>query len=177
MDALFENPLRIALYGAAIEVVLLIILFITRRGVLLWGVGGVLVVFGAWIGVERLVVTERERVVMALDDGIEALLTNDKKIVESRCLSPSAKETRQLLAMGYGMVHMTYAEYAGLEVELDRDAKPPKAVTHFLAKLFFRGKTPDIAFDRYFCNMTVRFQKENGRWLVVDPVEGTPLKP
>ena len=67
MTFLFENPLRIIFIGIVIEVILGIVLLRTGRGALLWVMLGILALTLVWVGVERLVVTERERVEMTVD--------------------------------------------------------------------------------------------------------------
>ena len=176
MDILFENPYWwIVICGVAIEIVLILVFFATGRPGVLWAIGGVLVFFAAWIGVERMVVTERERVAMAVDEGIKALLTNDKQKIVSQCISPSATHVQSQVATGLSMATITYVEANGLDIKVDMKANPPRAVAKFTARIFFRPKSSDIVYDRWIGRMTVPFVKENGRWLVVDPVEGSPI--
>ncbi len=79
MTLLFENPLRIIFIGIVIEAVLGIVLLRTGRGALLWAMLGVLALTLAGVVVERLVVTEKERVEMTLDGITSALEANDLK--------------------------------------------------------------------------------------------------
>ncbi len=74
---LFEHPWWIIFIGIGLEAVLAVVLLCTRRGVLLWVMLGVLAVTLLGLLIERLVVTDRERIEATLYGGVAALEAND----------------------------------------------------------------------------------------------------
>ncbi len=97
ISLLFENPWWIIFTGVIIEAVLGIILYRTGRGALVWAMLAVLVLMVSGVIVERLVVTERERVEMTLDGIVAALEANDLNRVLSY-VALEAVETRRRAA-------------------------------------------------------------------------------
>jgi hypothetical protein len=88
-----EDPMPIILFGIVAEAVLGIILLTTRRGVLLWAMAGVLVLVLAGVGLEWLVVTERERVEATVEGAAAAVRANDRQGL-LQCLDPAAADAR-----------------------------------------------------------------------------------
>ena len=101
MTLLFENPLRIIFIGIVIEAVLGIVLLRTGRGAMLWAMLGVLALTLAGVAVERLVVTEKERVEMTLDGITSALEANDLTRVLSY-IAPDATSDAEPRGLGNG---------------------------------------------------------------------------
>jgi hypothetical protein len=170
MVIFLESPMPAIFIGIVLEALLGIALFTTRRAWLLAPIGGVLLLVLGGVLLERVVVTQRERVEMALDDLAAALKTNDLKKVQN-CLAPSAKETRQRAAWALGMVEVTDAKIHNLQVTLNQLTSPPTAEAKFDGVIFFRGKTIDVGHDRYPARFTVEFEQDGNRWLVTNHVE------
>ena len=176
MMVFLESPWPIITVGIVLEAILGVLLFTTRRGVLLVAVVGVLALVGLGVLVERLVVTERERVEMTLDEGIAALKSNNLKRVYA-VLAPSAEGVRRQVQMGYALVTITDVSLHNIEIELNDLTSPPTAEAKFDVVVYFRGKSSMITHDRWPGKFTLHFEKQGERWLVVDPVEGSPLRP
>jgi hypothetical protein len=171
-----ESPWPIITVGIVLEAILAVMLFTTRRGVLLWAVVGVLVLTGGGVLVERLVVTEREQVEMALDDGIAALKSNQLDRVLT-VLAPTATDTRRQVEWGYGLVEITGVSLHNIQIEVNDLTSPPTAEVGCDVVIYFRGKSNTITHDRWPGHFTMHYEKHGDRWLVVDPVKGTPLRP
>ncbi len=77
MITLLETPVSIILFGIVAEVVLLVTLLLTGRGVVLVGMIGTVVLVAVGVGLEWLVVTQRERVEAAIYRTTAAFEAND----------------------------------------------------------------------------------------------------
>ena len=94
MTTLLESPWTVILFGIAAEAVLGIILARTGRGVLIWAMAGVLLLVLALVGLEWLVVTDRERIEATLESAAASVAANDPDgVLET--IDGSATEARR----------------------------------------------------------------------------------
>jgi hypothetical protein len=88
-----ENPLPILIGGGVVLLVLLVLLLKTGRGVILTAMLGVAVVMGLAVLIDRLVVTDRERIANVIYQGAAAAQRNDLDAIVD-LISPSASDVR-----------------------------------------------------------------------------------
>jgi hypothetical protein len=170
MTILFENPWWIIFIGAIIEAVLGIVLFRTGRGVLLWVMLGVLALTLLGVLIERLVVTERERVEMTLDGITAALEANDLNRVLSY-VSPDATQTRRRATWAMGRIEVQSARIYNLEISINRLTSPPTAKAAFFGHLSYRDRQGEIPYNNYGSKFVVDLRKQGEVWVVTGHVE------
>lgn len=170
MAILFENPLWIIFFGVVIEAVLGLILLRTGRGVLLWIMTGVLVVTLGGLLVERLVVTERERVEMTLDGITAALEANDLNRVLS-FVAPEASYTQQQARSALGLIEVQSAHIYNLDININQLTSPPTARASFFGHLYFRDRRGQIPYNNYESNFIIDLKKIGEVWVVTGHIE------
>ncbi len=162
---LLESPWPILVVGILVEAVLGILLLRSGQGRILWAMIAVGVVVLAGLGIERLVVTERELVAETLDTAAAAVQANDLKALLA-CVSSTAPKTRSDAQMVLGLAKFNKAKISDLEVTINRLTSPMTAKAKFLAV----GAACDRAtgdFNGSFAHrLTVDLRKENGRWMI-----------
>lgn len=170
MTILFENPWWIIFSGIILEAVLGIVLFRTGRGVLLWAILGVFALMLLGVLVERLVVTETERVEMTLDGIVAALEANDLPRVLSY-VSQDATKTRGRAAWAMGRIEVQSARIYKLEITVNRLTNPPTAKAAFFGHLSYRDRQGEIPYNNYGSKFVVDLRKEGNVWVVTGHVE------
>jgi len=170
MTILFENPLRIIFIGIVIEAVLGIVLFRTGRGALLWAMLGVLALTLLGVAVERLVVTEKERVEMTLDGITSALEANDLKRVLS-FIAPGAVATRSRAAWAMGRIEVQSARFYRLEIIINRLTSPMTAKAAFFGYISYRDRQGESPYNNYGSRFVVDLRKQGDVWVVTGHVE------
>lgn len=170
MTIFLESPMPVLLIGIVLEVVLGVVLFSTRRGWLAAPMAGVLLLVAGGVWLERVYVTDNERVEATLDDVAAALKTNDLASVE-RYLAPNAHTTRQRAAWAFGLVQVTDAKIRNLSITINPLTSPPTATAKFDGIIFFRAKTLNVGYDRYPAKFTVELEQDGDRWLITDHIE------
>lgn len=161
-----ENPMPVILCGIIAEAVLGIALLRTGRGVLLWAMGGVLALVLLGVGLEYLVVTEREQVETTLDEVAAAVGRNDRSGVLSH-IHPSAAETRQLVNWGFGLASFTDAKITYLEVEnINHLTSPPTARVRVKGIVFFKDRRGEDPYGKRPVNLTLELRRGSDRWLI-----------
>jgi hypothetical protein len=167
MNWLVESPWPILVAGAVLEVGLVLALVRTGRAVLLAAIAGVGLATALLLVVERMVITETERVENTLDDLSRTLLTNDLPAVLD-FIAPSATDVRALAEHSLPEVKITAAHVGGdLEIQVNERASPPEALATFTGRFSFklvRGTSPYENLVRHF---RVKFVKQGERWLIV----------
>jgi hypothetical protein len=170
MTILIENPLWIIFFGIIIEAILGIILFRSGRGVLLWVMIGVLAITLVGVVVERIVVTERERVEMTIDGITSALEANDLNRVLGY-VSAEAMQTRQRVDWALSRIEVQSARVYSLEISVNQLTSPPTAKATFLGHLNYRDRQGEIPYNNYGSKFSVDFRKEGELWVVTGHVE------
>lgn len=167
MTTLVENPMPIILFGIVVEAVLGIILVSTGRGVLLWAMGGVLILVLAGVGLEWLVVTDVERVEAVVEGAAAALGANDQDgLLEY--VHPSATEVRRRVDEGFALAAFTSAKITRLEVRnINYLTSPPTAKVQIAGMIHFRVRRGEYPYDSYpIKELTLELHLESGRWLI-----------
>ncbi len=168
MSILLESPWPIVGFGISVELVLLILLLVMRRGVLLWWMLGVAAFVGLGVLVEWMVVTDREAIDDALHDCAMALEANDRDRLLSH-VSPSATQIRTEMQIIMDRVEVTMMRIMKLDITVNRQTDPRTARAVFEAIGRGRDRTGEFPLDQtYGCKVTVNFRYENGRWQATD---------
>jgi hypothetical protein len=168
MTTLVENPIPVIVFGIIAEAVLGVILLRSGRGVLLWAMAGVLAVVLAGVGLEWLVVTEREAVEATLESAAAAIGANDRGGVLVH-VDPSATEVRRLVDWGFGQADFTDARITTLETEsINHLTNPPTARVHVKGIVFFKDRRGENPYEKYLADLTVELRLKSNRWLITD---------
>jgi len=160
-----EDPLWMIFLGIVVEAVLGVVLFQTRRGVVLWAMIGVALLVLLGLGVEKLIVTEREKVERTIDEITEALEANDLEGV-LRYLAPEARQSRISAQWALGRVEVYEANVNSLEVTVNQLESPPTARAELSGRLHYHDREDQSPYTNYPLRFTVDFRKEGDRWLV-----------
>ncbi len=174
MEIFLDSPWPWITIGILLEGALALALFVTRRGVLLYVMIGVLLAVVAGVLFERLVITERKRVIMTIDEGVEGLKSNSEARMDA-VVSPTAQQIRDHIHVGLGMVRVTDVRLHNLEVEVNDRTSPPTAKVQFDAVIDFEARKPILGPDHWAGNIVLRLQRSPDRWLIVDPITGSPI--
>jgi hypothetical protein len=164
---LLESPWPWLLLGIAAEAVLAVALVRTQRGHLLWAMLGVAIFVLLGLVVERLVVTEREKVEMTLDAGVAAARANDLNRLLA-CISPKATKARTYAGWVLGRAQVEEAYIRNLEIKINRLTSPPTAIAEFDAFGRGRDRKNEFPYQGFARRVKVELRREGGRWLVSD---------
>jgi len=164
MTTLLEDPTRLIVAGVALEVILGLILLRTGRGVLLVAIGVVLLVVLAGVGLERVVVTERERVEAVFYAGAAALEANDRQAILA-LIDPSDDDTRKLMEWALRRVHFVRVKINELSIEVDDAADPPTARAHLIGIVGFNDRRGEYPYGTRPVDFTAELHRRDGRWL------------
>jgi hypothetical protein len=175
VTALLEDPTPILVFGVLAEAILAVALVRTRRGILLWVMGGVLAVVLIGLIVERLVVTERERVKAAVYGAAAAVERNDQAGVTS-FVARSASDV-----LGRAIHYMNELEFSsvslrGMEVTLNQLTSPPSAEATFFARVQFSDRSGSFPYQAYPAQIWATLVLEDGQWKI-QSVEDNNLSP
>jgi hypothetical protein len=164
-----ENPLPILICGAVVLLVLLVLLLKTGRGAILTAMLAVAVVMGLAVLIDRLVVTDREKIANVIYAGAAAAQRNDLEAVID-LISPDAAgvraEARRWIGQG-GHARLDEVNITAMEVTLNRATNPPTGTARF--RVFARGQVIDregTFGGPYTEILTVHFRREGDRWMV-----------
>jgi len=163
-----ENPLPILIGGGVLLLVLLVMLLKTGRGVILTAMLGVAIIMGLALLIDRLVVTDRERVANLVYDAAAAAQRNEIEPIIANIL-PSATAIRAEARHWIGQAKLSDVTITNMRVDLDRAARPPAAMAVFrvIAKGEVRDRTAVYPGD-YFGVITAHFVRQEGRWMLSD---------
>jgi hypothetical protein len=175
MTTLLEGHAPIIFVGIALEAVLAIAFVNTRRRVLLWAMLGVVLLVAAGVVLERLVVTDRERVEAAMDGAVEALEADDLGRFLNDYVAPEAAQTRSRASYALGIVEITSFRITRLKVTVDRRASPATAQARFHGTVHYKDRGETVTFGTYRAEFVVTLRRERDRWLITDHVEHTRI--
>ena len=170
MSEFLESPLPVLMLGLTAQIVLVVLLVATRRGAILYAMGGVLLLTGVGLLIERLVVTDQKRVKATLEAARLAVETNDAARLLA-CMSPSAKEIRQVVEHGMKTVRFSEARIRALKITFDRQRNPPTAKAQLTGFAVFQSRNSDIPFDRYLSEFVIELQPIASQWRITDITE------
>jgi hypothetical protein len=166
-----ESPWPWIFLGIVAEAVLATMLVTMRQAKLLWWMLGALVFMIAGVVVERLVVTERERVEAAMEGIVAALNANDLPRLLNDYIAPNAAVTRARASWALGRIHVQRANYHNLRVTINRLTSPITADAEFDGGVDFRDQQGEFPYGHYRAHFVVELELRDGRWLVTDHVE------
>lgn len=166
MSWLFEDPTTLIVAGLLIEGLLVVVLFNTGRGTIVWAMAGVLVLMGLGVLIEQIVVTDREQIADTLSGVTAALEANDVEGVLSY-IDPQATGMRASVRMALSSARISDARVYDLVVEVNHNAHPPVAEAEFTGRVkgHYRGETGG-GEGMLLRKFTVDFRREGNRWLM-----------
>ncbi len=166
MTVLLENPLPAILTGIVVLAILGVILIHTGRGIVLGAMGAVVLLVLALVGLEWLVVTERERVEAAIDAGCAALEANDPDAVLA-CLAPQAQVTENTVRWAMQRVEIVQVKVTHLEIgQINELTSPPSVKVQLNARVEFRDRQGQFPYNHYPLELGLTLRRYNDRWLV-----------
>ncbi len=175
MTLFLENPAPIIFAGIVLEAMLATAFVSTRRGSVLLAMLGVLVLVLGGVALERLVVTDAERVEATLDGAAAALEANSLQQLEPY-LARNAAETRGRAAYALGAVEITGVRISHLEIDINRLTSPPTAEARFHGVVNYQDRTGMIPYRTYAAQFVVGLELEDDRWVITDHIEYQELR-
>lgn len=173
MTTLIESPWPAVFFGIIALAILAVVLVRTGRAIVLVAMVGVLVVTLAGVLLERLVVTERERVEDALYGAAAAIEANDlNRLMEY--ISPSAQAVRQRARSVTGQFKFTEARLSNVQVQINDLTSPPSATAKMIGIVSVKDTLNEVPYTNGRLGLTVYLRLENGRWLITGYDEGNP---
>ncbi len=167
---LFEDPILVVTLGMMAEILLLIVFINTRHRGVLGAMGAILVLVGVLLGTEWLVVTDRERIELCLDQGVDALERGDLETIFD-LTAPTAALTRARARWALANFNFRHISLRNLQIELNPLTVPPTARASFRALFSFEDKARRIPRRYHEAGFEVEFARHGDRWLVTDHIE------
>lgn len=168
MTTLLENPLPIAAVGGLVSLFALIVFWSRRDSASLAALAGAVLLTLGLLLVERLVVTERERVENAVADIIAAVKANDLPgVLDS--IDPAAAKVRADVQQLMPEMKVNAANSVGrTDVTFDETAQPPTADARILAVLVGIHERSGAPVGYYKQRVDLHWVKRGDRWLLDD---------
>jgi hypothetical protein len=153
--------------GLVLEAILLVALVRTGRAALLWAIAGLGLLTAGLLVVERLVVTDNERIAETLDGVAAAAAANDLNGVLAY-IGPDAKDVRKLATDSLRRVHVREA-YVGndLSIAITQQGGAPSALATFTGRIRVDVHGEALGHDTYVGRFRVGLVRQGDRWLVV----------
>ena len=166
-----ESPWPILFLGIVAEAILLLVLFRTGRGVLLWAIGGVALVVLLGVVIERHVVTDKKLVAQTLDEVCAGLEAGDlNRVLAQISKDPRAAPTREAVRDVLAGFEVIRLSIRGLDFDnVNRTTSPPTASVTFMVIATGRSRHVDMMGEGTRPGqLRVRLQRESGRWLILE---------
>ena len=173
MTTLIESPWPAIFFGIIALAILAVILVQTRRGVVLLAMIGVLALTLAGVGLEWLVVTERERVEDTLYGAAAAIEANDLDRLMPY-ISPSAPYTPRRARTVMRQYKFTEARINNVQIEINELTSPPSAKAEMIGIFSVIDTLNELPYTSGRIGLTIELRLENGRWLITGHREGDP---
>jgi len=171
MTVLVEDPTLVIFIGIIAMAVLASVLPRTQHyRLVLWGMAGVLLLTVAGVLVERLVVTDTEKIEATLHAIAAALEDNDVEGVV-QYVSPSAVRSRLRARTAMGQILITDTSIRNLQITLNPLTSPPSAEARFDGVIRYDFRVGGMGRQFYAAKIVAELRLEEGRWLVSDHVE------
>jgi len=176
MTTLLEDPVPAIVCGSLVEIVLLVVLWRTGRGVLLAWMAGVAMVVGALVLLERLVVTDREQIQIAVESARAGLEANDSEAVLVY-IAPDAQQVRRLVETA--VRHYTFSEVRifDMQITFGPDSPPDTAEVHISGLVALTDRSGKVPAGQFGVTATVALERIDGRWLVTKVIEARQSLP
>ena len=156
---LFESPLAVLTCGLGLEVALGLAVWLTGRASLLRAMLAVFVITLLAIGLERLVVTDREQIDALLDHGVQAVLANDTPGVLAT-LDPGATELRRTVTQMLARGHVEELKITHQEIVVRRGENPRTATAHVIARI--KARLPAAPTPQGLLPVVLELRKTDG---------------
>jgi len=166
----FETAVPLIVVGSLVEIVLAIALWSTGQGRYLLWMGGVLLVVLLGVAVERLVVTEKERVLLLLDNCRVAAKNNDVDGVLA-CLDPADKADGDYVRAVMGRVKFSDAQIREPKVKIDRNARPMTASVELTAIVQFKDTRGEVPYQYYMQPVLLKLELRDKGWRIVEATD------
>jgi hypothetical protein len=162
MTWFFENPIPLMVIGGVIGIILLILVYQTGQPRWLYIFGGFVLLFSGLLVAEKLIVTPREKLLLTIEDGAEAVRANDWNRAAT-FVAPSAQKTAQKLQANARQVSIKELSILNRVLKFDNDSNPQKCEVGLLLQLA-DGKSGYSGGAQVTLHF-VWFETE-GKWLV-----------
>jgi hypothetical protein len=167
MNWFLEGPWPILVTGLVLEAILVVALVRTGRGAIVWGIVGLGLLIAGLLAVERLVVTDNERIRETLDGVAAAAAANDLNGVLAY-LGPDAKEVRKLATDSLRRVKIREAKVGNdLSITITQKGSAPSALATFTGRIRADVHGEALGHDTYVGRFSVGLVKQGDKWLVV----------
>lgn len=161
---ILEQWLPIVFVALIVEAILFIVLVQTGRKAVLYLMVAVGVLAVLLVGVERVVVTERERVEAAVYGIRDAMKRNDLDGVLD-LISPQAKDVRNDARRGFDQLRVEDAIVkSNLTIAVHPDSTPPLAVAEFNGVIIGGDKHGQVEHYTAPYYFVLTFRKEGDAW-------------
>jgi hypothetical protein len=160
-----EDSTPVLVIGVITVAILLLALVKTSRLGLLYAIGGVAVVVGTIVWIEKHTVTDTKRVRSVLDAAAAAAERNDLQGVLA-LVSSSSAGTRNLVSTQMPQVEIHSVSMNGLAIRIDRLSSPPSATADFTGIVIGKVKSGLYPYDNIVGRCRVTLHLENDRWLI-----------
>jgi len=163
----FSAPL-FAFTICALPVILFGLFLRPKRRPILVAMLAVVVLVVVGVGVEGVIVTERERVERMVHDVVAAIESNEpKRVLEF--ISPSADQTRSFATSMLQKIRVVDVKIKIRAITIDRLSTPPSAEVQLDAVVLMEHPQSGAQDPvRYVRSCTVKCMKEGKTWLVTD---------
>jgi len=161
MSWLFDDPTYLLIIGGIAVLGLLIALYNTGRALFLILAAAALALTAAGVLIERLVITDYERVEQTLYDGAAAVESNNPDRVQEFFASNASPSTRQLLGH---MRQFKFDTIRLLKYEINMIPKRDPHAAKVNLTVWVQLKSPEGLARAG--NVELRLVKEGDRWLV-----------
>jgi low affinity Fe/Cu permease len=164
MTWLTEDPFWPLAVAASALVIILIVMFATGRWALWKPAAGVIVLVLLVALIERLVVTDRERIELVMDRAVQAALRHDVPAIEA-LIEPQAKELRRQIRMELARGEIEQLRITHEVVRVNHATTPPSATADLIVRLAVRAPRVGIE-DLPPIAVKIQLQKHPSGWLV-----------
>ncbi len=165
MTWLTEDSTPLLVLGLITEAALVVAFVKTSRLGLLYVIGGVAVVVGAGVWIEKHTVTDTKQIRRVLDDAAAALEKNDLNGVLGQ-ISANSREMRQQVSAMLPQLEVHSASIGGLTVKVNRFNNPPSATAEFTGRVDGRERHGALADQPFIGRFKVGLVLEGDRWLI-----------
>jgi hypothetical protein len=176
MTWLVEDAWTIFLCCLALGLVVVLLLLQISRGYALLGLLGMALFTGGLLLVERLVVTDRERVENSLYELADALVNNDVPLATSYISPRSTPRVRDDAGFYLRRMKVTKANIGSdLKTTVNRLTSPPTARATFTGRLEAQFELGGATPLNYVGRFTLELELDGDRWLITD-YDKTPMR-
>lgn len=166
MTWLTEDVTTLLIVLGCIELALAFALYQTGRGVVLYIMGGVLLLAGGLFFTERWIVTEKERVEQTLFGVVDCVENNDVDGVLSY-VGPDALEVRTLVQSRMKLVEIQEAKITDSpKIIINELTSPPTATASFTGRIQGQLKMGNQYGDTFISGFTITLRRYDGEWKI-----------